>query len=154
MLTLRIGLRPSPEAKQRLVVWLLFGVALGVTPIIFSVMRDMGPSGGPNWHEILQNGDLVLISAILTGGPIGELFLPTGQAAHSKVRRVFAAGSSLFLIMIEAGWYATIATQARTGASMDEDLVATGSLMCLAAAVVAGCCCIYLSSPRGRRERA
>jgi hypothetical protein len=150
MITLRISVRLSAEARQRLVVWLLFGVLLGLLPLAVSLLRTLDSESGPDWSEVLRSGDLILISAILTGSPIGELFVAK-RDSHSIVKRLFAAGISVFLVAVEAAWYSQVALKASTTSPVPFPLVERGSLICLSSALVAGFVSTYLGAAKEGR---
>jgi hypothetical protein len=59
--------------KKRIVVWLLFGAIFGLMPLFALALKEVLSPAGFSIDSILKNGDLFIISAVLSAGALGEL---------------------------------------------------------------------------------
>jgi hypothetical protein len=82
-------------ATKRILVWLLFGAFFGLMPIFAVTLKEIFSPSGFNMDELLKNGDLFIVSAVLSAGAIGELL-----AAASR-------GMSFYLAVI-AGFFCLV----------------------------------------------
>lgn len=100
------GATPRREAvTTRLVVWLLFGVVLGLLPLIASVIRGVMSKDAFSFTEVLGGGELFIVSAVIAAGAMGELF---AGAFRDSPR----------LLTILAGFWTLLAFTANTMAYM------------------------------------
>lgn len=61
----------------RLAVWLLFGVVLGLLPLIANGIKGVMSNQGFSLTEVLGGGELFIVSAVIAAGAIGELLVGT-----------------------------------------------------------------------------
>lgn len=106
------GIAVEPEVTSRrktlitrLSVWLLFGVILGLLPLIASVIKGAMSTGGLSFTEVLGGGELFIVGAVIAAGAMGELFAGA-----------FKEGPSLLTIL--AGFWTLLAFAANTMAYM------------------------------------
>jgi hypothetical protein len=62
------------KLRRRAFTWLLFGVVFSLAPLVwvYYLLLDSGQPHGI--YEVLASGELVVVSAVLGAGAIGELF--------------------------------------------------------------------------------
>jgi len=58
---------------QRFSEWILFGVCVGAFPVLARFFAEFPQH--PPWHAFLANGDLFLVSTVLSGAGIGRLLM-------------------------------------------------------------------------------
>lgn len=58
----------------KLLVWLLFGVALGLLPLIASAIKGSMSARGFEFGEVVGDGELFIVSAVIAAAAMGELF--------------------------------------------------------------------------------
>lgn len=68
-----------PEIRARMGVWLIFGVVLGTLPVLLSILT--GSLG-----RVLSNGELLISSAAIAGGALGELLYANVPHAEKAFR--------------------------------------------------------------------
>jgi len=75
--------------RNRLIAWALFTVAVALLPVAI-MWHERMTAGRPeqpyDFYSILSTGDVILVSAVLAGGAIGELLLcliPPSRASHA-----------------------------------------------------------------------
>lgn len=135
--------RLSP--RQRLGVWLFFGVILALLPLILEWLRLMDANRRHGLVAICSNGELLLISAVIAGGAVGELIL--SNVAHRWMSfKIWAAGSTVVLLAVEAGWYSDVASKLDTNNAADPHTVTYGSLIAFLVTVAASAACLYISA--------
>ena len=74
-----IAVEPEVTSRRkalitRLSVWLLFGVMLGLLPLIARVIKGAMSKDGLSITEVLGDGELFIVSAVIAAGAMGELF--------------------------------------------------------------------------------
>jgi hypothetical protein len=67
-----VGMATSPVA-QRLVGWFIFGVIIALLPIVLSYHAQTDRDIDPGLTTLLGRGELLVISAVMTAGAVGEL---------------------------------------------------------------------------------
>lgn len=75
----------SMLATKRLIVWLLFGAVFGLMPLFAVALKEVFSSGGFHITNVLKNGDLFIVSAVLAAGAIGELLAATTRGLSSFI---------------------------------------------------------------------
>jgi hypothetical protein len=106
------GIAVEPEVTSRrkalitrLSVWLLFGVILGLLPLIASVIKGAMSPDGLSFTEVLGGGELFIVSAVIAAGAMGELF--AGGFKEAPI-----------LLTVLAGFWTLLAFAANTMAYM------------------------------------
>jgi len=72
-------------AIKRLIVWLLFGAVFGLMPLFAVSLKEVFSPDGFHINNVLKNGDLFIVSAVLAAGAIGELLAATTRGLSSSV---------------------------------------------------------------------
>lgn len=96
------GIAVEPEVTSRrkalitrLSVWLLFGVILGLLPLIASVIKGAMSPDGLSFTQVLGGGELFIVSAVIAAGAMGELFAGPSRRDRFCSRYSRASGLSL-----------------------------------------------------------
>lgn len=71
---------PKPKSRRptiftRLLLWLIFGVLIGVLPLLADGIKDTFGADGFSFDSLLSQGELFIISSVIAAGAIGELFV-------------------------------------------------------------------------------
>lgn len=137
-------------ARQRLALWLLFGVILALLPLVLDWLRLIDEGAPHGLASVCADGELLLISAVIAGGSAGELILADIDQRW-VMRQIWCGGSTLFMLAIEAGWYSDIAAKASGGQAVPEATVMQGSLVAFVLTVLASGSCVYIGAVGSRR---
>lgn len=87
------------NAAKRVLVWLLFGAIFGLMPLFAVTLKEVFSPTGFKIDELLKNGDLFIVSAVLAAGAIGELL----AAASRGMSFYLAVISGFFCLITFAG---------------------------------------------------
>ena len=131
--------------RQRVSVWLFFGVVLTLLPLILDWLRRLDSDRPHGLVAICANGELLLISAVIAGGAIGELVL-TNIDRRWLSFKIWGVGSTIVMLAVEAGWYSDVASRVGTTTAAKASTVAYGSMIAFVLTVVASGACLYISS--------
>lgn len=105
--------------SKRLIVWVLFGAFFGLMPLFAVGLKEVFSPSGFHIDNVLKNGDLFIVSAVLAAGALGELL-----AAASRGLSFFAAVvAGFFCLVTFAG--DTIAYLVAGSASTSEIVIAS-----------------------------
>lgn len=129
----KVESRRKTTAK-RVLVWLLFGAVFGLMPLFAVTIKEEFSPVGFNLDELLKNGDLFIVSAVLAAGAIGELL----AAASRGMSFFLSIISGFFCLMTFAG--DTIAYVVAGSGSPAE--VATASLWFFPVTLLASGLCV------------
>ena len=129
---------------ERLSVWLLFGVLFSLLPLGLDWARRIDDQKPHGLVQLCQNGELLLIAAVIAGGALGELFI--SRAAGLRIARVWAAGSALLLLAGDASWYSDVSIKLASNAPPDPHSIAYGSLASFGLTILASGACLAISS--------
>ena len=83
------------EAVRRVVVWLLFGAIFGLMPLFAVTLKESFSPDGFSMEELLKNGDLFIVSAVLAAGALGELLAAASRGAMNFYFAIFSGFSCL-----------------------------------------------------------
>lgn len=104
-------------AIKRLIVWLLFGAVFGLMPLFAVSLKEVFSSGGFHINNVLKNGDLFIVSAVLAAGAIGELLAATTRGLSSFVAVIAGffclatfAGDTIAYVVVGSASASEIAT--------------------------------------------
>jgi hypothetical protein len=95
----------------RLLVWLIFGVVFGGLPFIAGGVIETFSPGGFSLNDLLGEGGLFIISAVMAAGALGELFVAV-LPERERNYQVAAGGSCLLLCVGNTAAYVASTTSA------------------------------------------
>jgi hypothetical protein len=98
-----------PAVTTRLLVWIIFGVIFGGLPLIADGVIDAFSTDGFSLNFVLIQGGLFIVSAVMSAGAIGELFV-ADLPSRERNYRIAAGGSCLLLCIGNTLAYAASAT--------------------------------------------
>jgi hypothetical protein len=127
-------------ATKRVVVWFLFGAFFGLWPLFAVMIKEAFSPTGFNIDQLLNNGDLFTISAVLAAGALGELIAAASKGGMSFFLVIF---SGFFCLMSFAG--DLVAFYASAGSTSSGD-IAIASLCCFPLTLVASGLCIGVAA--------
>jgi hypothetical protein len=82
----------------RVVCWFCFGVICGLFPLFFDGVKEAGSAAGVHWDGVLGNGELLIVSAVVSAGALGEMFR-AGFPSHEDLTRILI-GFGCFLACV------------------------------------------------------
>ncbi|MGH3784886.1 MAG: hypothetical protein ACRDRO_30815 [Pseudonocardiaceae bacterium] len=100
----------------RLAVWLLFGVVIGLLPLIARIIQDAMSKDRFSFTEVFRSGELFIVSAVIAAGAMGELFAGSVSSRLSGALRTSELWPRLLTIL--AGFWTLLAFAANTMAYM------------------------------------
>ncbi len=127
---------------NRLFKWLLFGVVVALAPLIADYfLHSVHFTGGtvPNWHMVLIKGELLLVSAAISGAGVGELI---GTSRDWLPFKLICGGSCIVILFIAVVLYTGIANDVRLGTNYDKTALVNKSIWIFIATFVAALGCI------------
>ena len=128
--------------REKLIHWLIFSVLLALTPIGLNCLFTFTIGKVPTLATLFSKGELLLISAILTGRAIGEL---TISDASRRISKLIVVGCCVIILIFASAWFGLMSA----GISTNTDFVSWGSIVVFATAVLVSGWCILLTE----RER-
>jgi hypothetical protein len=101
-----------PLRRLRISAWLIFGVALAWVPLIIDVLAGSEVSDHVGFFQALSHGELVLVSAFIAAGALGELIIAIAQDGRTHVlRKMVLAGLLIIEFAVTAMYYAVLRFQ-------------------------------------------
>lgn len=107
-----------PLVITRLLLWLIFGVALGGLPLMAEGVKEAFSAGGFSFTHLLDQGELFIISAVIAAGAMGELLV--ARIPDRERNFGILAGGSCFLLCVGNTIAYTTATVTVTCAVAEE----------------------------------
>ena len=92
---------------EKLLSWAMFSVLLALIPIFFSALQRLIRGHSFKASELIENGELLIVSATLSAGAVGELV--NGISKYS-IFSTIVLGSTIILLIVSAMAFATIVT--------------------------------------------
>jgi hypothetical protein len=126
---------------EKLVRWAVFRVIIALVPLAFN-LASMLTEGKLELVQICSRGELLLISAVISAGAIGEII---GVVEGHNIGKLFAGGACVITLFIASHWFATISTAIRLEKQVNSEGIAIGSVILFIITVIAGGCCVALS---------
>ena len=126
-----------------LVRWGIFAVAIALLPILISILGSVTRGDDVGFVELLQNGELFLVSAAIVGAGIADLVAEGGS--RFRTLKLTTGGAAGLVAITAAAWFADVAAGRRDGLELDSSGITTGSLIVFACALVAGASCIVVA---------
>lgn len=80
---------------ERLTFWLLFGVILGLLPMVIGAVAGVMSKNGVDFQTLFAKGDVLVSSAAISGGATGEILFAKVPERH----RLFKGTLGFFSIM-------------------------------------------------------
>jgi hypothetical protein len=125
-------------ATKRILVWALFGAFFGLMPLFARMLQEIFSPVGFSIDELLMNGELFIVSAVLSAGALGELL-----AAASKGMGYFVAVLTGFFCLATFAAN-TIAFVVATSASPGQ--VTVGSLYLFPFSLLSSGVCVWTAA--------
>jgi len=138
----------------RLVMWVLFGCVASLLPLAIQAIKGINSPGGPTFTAVCGNGELLIISAVIAAGVLGELILGLSRSPDVMFFLVlsFACGAELVIASL---WYADlsdaltaaeISGATATDADPDHYAIAVSSTIMFGLTVLTGGFSMYAAS--------
>jgi hypothetical protein len=96
--------------------------------------------------QLLGQGELLLVSAGVAASGAGEL---SGEPIRQLRRlQIVLSGLAYLIVCVASLWFASTATLRVANRTVDDGVVAYGSVIVFGAAIVTGACCVALPKMR------
>src|SRR5580692_8929792 len=88
--------------------WLLFDVVISILPLVLSYSIRAMFIGNPTIMDVIQNGELYLISTALAAAAIGEVVSKWQLAEADVSLRMFSAFLAILVVFFSLGFYSAL----------------------------------------------
>lgn len=129
-----------PMVITRLLLWLIFGVVIGLLPLFADGIKETLSAGGFSFSHTLSQGELFVVSAVIAAGAIGELFVANLPKRESNYK-IAGGGFCFLLCMGNAFAYAYSTISVACAVAEENTNNASSSAHTLAAATAQGAAC-------------
>jgi hypothetical protein len=104
----RLGARRTPQrVRNRLKLWLLCGVVVGVSPVICNIMIPLfSGQAGLDFNKALGDGELLISSTAIAGAAADELFFVNIQDERTQNAKITWGRLTLIFCLFCAFAYA------------------------------------------------
>jgi hypothetical protein len=119
---------------KRVFVWALFSVLFGLTPLVALAIKSVFSPQGFRLENVLDTGDLFIVSVVLAGGAIGELFT-SPSTKESQVLSIVAGFSCSFSVLANTIAFMALSKDTPTGTIVNVSLT-----FFLATLIASGAC--------------
>jgi hypothetical protein len=130
---------------NRLFKWLLFSVVFALAPLIADYFfQSVHPTSGvaAPWQGVFIKGELLLVSAAISGAGVGELI---GTGKDWLPFKLLCGGCCIVILFVAVALYSGIANDVRLGIDYDKAQLATRSIWIFIATLGAGFGCILMA---------
>ena len=134
----------SAKTSEKVVHWLIFGVAMALIPFGASIFGDMDRGIGLHSTTLFGKGELLIVASVIAAGSIGDLFrneIPENR----KVPRLIVLGCCLISLVITSLWFADISSLIIANHPASPREVAAGSLILFFFTVATGTSALLLA---------
>jgi hypothetical protein len=107
----------------RLLLWLVFGVVIGALPLYADGVKEALSAGGFRFNDVLGQGELLIVAAVIAAGAMGELFI----AKISDKERNYSIVACGFCLLFCIGNTLAYASSTATAACANAEQSIAGS---------------------------
>jgi hypothetical protein len=136
----------TPEkVYNKIQIWILFNVFVALTPIVFHFISYPIRGLRVNVGELLAKGDLLLVTAALAAGAIGDIMFSGSQKSltpNLKISKTLVCGCCVLLLMLSSLIYAQIST---SGTPLSHEMIVKFSSTLFGCTFFVGLCCGVLA---------
>ncbi len=135
----------ATTSNIKLAKWAVFGVVIALVPIYFGMMVIFIKSQSFNFVEVIGNGELLMINAVMCAIAIGEM---TGPQTTCRLRKIISMGATILILLLSAFLFAYVTDlrESSAGYSIEnKNIVAELSLFFFLFGTIASGCCTWLS---------
>ncbi len=118
---------------ERLVRWFIFSVTIALLPLMFNYFRLLGRGENPDMNLVVSRGELLIVSAAIAAGAVGEL-IASGRAL--AIPKLISGGGCILILFLASLWFADISVAAISGQVIDARTVSVYSMYIFAFTVV------------------
>lgn len=122
---------------QKLTTWLIFGVTIALTPFALEFLKLIDRQKDVSLAAVLGSGQLLLVSAAIAAGALGELVLVEVPPRRRLAKLISIGGCTLSLILSSL-WFGDISAAIQEGKPPDPDTVSTGSIILFICTLISG----------------
>ena len=90
---------------EYLIRWIIFSVVIALLPLLFNLLRNIGRGENIGFVRLFSHGELLLVSAAISAGALGQLF---GVGSSLSIIKILAGGSCVTIVMVASFWFADI----------------------------------------------
>ncbi len=126
-----------------LIRWIIFSVIIALMPLVFNVLRGVIKGQGIDIVQVFSEGELLLVSAAIAAGSLGQLF---GGGSSHGVAKLISGGSCTIILMLTSLCFAYISGAKSSSEVLNMRAISYGSMIMLGFTVSASLCCVYFGN--------
>lgn len=119
--------------------WLIFGAIVSLLPLGFTYLALLIRSQPVQWTSLIGNGELLVITWVLSASAFGELY---GSERANKYLKLFFGGITFVIVLFSAMFFASIVEANAANEVLDEHVVIQSSLWVFVVSLIPCCCCL------------
>lgn len=107
--------RPDVPARKKdaprglhIVCWVFFGVGFAWVPFLVDLLAGSESSPNLSLATVLSHGELLLVSAVITAGALGDLIVGIVYSENQVTVKVLTAGILMLNFAVTAMYYAVL----------------------------------------------
>ena len=133
-------------ATGRLFVWLVFGVLIGLLPLMRPLSRDFLTDDGVSLDLVFGHGELFIVAAVIAAGAMGEISL-AGLRLHDGLQPMVALGGCFICFVLNTAAYWSVGQDG--GADpLSPHRISVISLLLFGLTLLASGPCIWIAAVR------
>ncbi len=121
------------KRTEKLLRWLLFGVAIGLLPFAYPAIKSLVVGPSLTAVRLFGRGDLFLITATLVAASFGDLI---ANGKEQAIRKIWVGFLCLIIFIVCIVWFGVVANAIDAQTAYDEELTSRYSLWLFGFAVV------------------
>jgi hypothetical protein len=139
----------SASTLEKVLHWLIFGVVISLAPFAAVIFDDLDQGVKLTLPNLFGHGELLIVSAIIAAGGIGEIFSSASDAR--KVPKLIVLGCCVVILITTSIWFAdasSVVTQnhlSGSGRVIHPKIVAYGSVAIFIFTIIASGSALTLS---------
>lgn len=134
--------------SQYVIIWLVGVLLASLIPLLFLYFHGLDKNKPPSVFDLLGDGNLLLISLVVTIAGIAELAITINNIGHAQLMQVaLILLGAVLAVAAEALWYADVSAQLLNGQKITSTHVVTyGSLLLFILSAFCSSMCVKLAA--------
>jgi hypothetical protein len=130
---------------EELTKWCIFTIAIAALPLLFKLVWQITWNQKITFSKFFSTGELLLISAVISGGAVGKLF---GCGKSLVFPTLIAGGACILISCASAFWFAVLWAgndqKANPNRKINEKAVAIGSVILFTVTILVSLLCVIV----------
>jgi len=135
----------AAQVRPALIRWVTFTVLFAVTPLAFAYFASAAVRFPLKLTDFLAQGELLLLSATISFGSLGELVARKDLVASQSVQLI-VIGCAALVGFLSTLTFALVFSARTLGETTDSQLIAAASMAVFPFSLIISSCCIALAN--------